>query len=234
MFVDELKDIDKIINQRQFELKGEWVVVSNLKAKPVNQIAGRGGIVTFRRNLRSAIRGLWTGALRRTQALKVFRQAIENAIEKAWAEGAAECGIQADELTVEELTARDEFIFTQNELAVNFIDVIQAQSKANGGQLQPLLQRGEMWVNQYVSASQQAESMACANEKRVWRLGRTEHCRTCLALNGQVRRLSFWQNNVMPRSAPNDKLICRGFNCQCTLEKTDKPITRGRLPRLAN
>jgi hypothetical protein len=206
--------------------------LNEVKAKPVDTIAGKGGIVTFRRNLRSAIRGLWTGAITKRQALSTFRSAIERAIERAWLEGAQECGIQADELTVEELTARDEFIFTQNDLAPNFIDDIADKSKANGGLLQPLLQRGEMWINQYSSASQQGEAMACANEKREWRVGRTEHCRTCLALNGQVRRMSFWTNNVMPRNAPNPKLKCGGFRCQCALRKTNKPISRGRIPRL--
>ncbi|MHA1942365.1 MAG: hypothetical protein ACW97P_11700, partial [Candidatus Hodarchaeales archaeon] len=129
--------------------------------------------------------------------------------------------------------ARDEFIFEQNELAPDFLRVVNEQSKKNGGKLQPLLQRLEMWINQYSSAKQQSEAMACADEKRVWRIGRTEHCRTCLALNGQVRRMSFWLNNVLPRNAPNEKLICKGFNCQCELLKTNKPLSRGRLPGLA-
>lgn len=208
--------------------------LSELKAKPVNKIAGRGGIVTFRHNIRASVRGLWTGALRKQQALSTFRRAIEQGIDKAWLEGAQECGIQENELTVEELTARDEFIFEQNELAPNFINDIAAKSKANGGKLQPLMQRAEMWINQYSSAKQQSEAMACKDEKREWRLGRTEHCRTCLALNKQVRRMSFWINNVLPRNGPNDKLICRGFNCQCELRKTNKSVTRGRLPRLAS
>lgn len=103
------------------------------KAPAINTIAGRGGIVTLRRNLRSAIRGLWTGALSRQQAITVFRRAMENGIEQAWVEGAAECGIQPDELTIEELTARDEFIFNQNDLADNFIDSVVEQSKLGGG-----------------------------------------------------------------------------------------------------
>jgi len=206
--------------------------LNDTKAKPISTIAGRGSIVSFRRNVRAAVRGLWTGAITKAQALRTFRSAIERAIDKAWIEGAAECGIQENEMTVEELTARDEFIFTQNDLVANFIDDIDAQSKANGGKLTPLLQRAEMWVNQYSSAKQQAEALACANEKRVWRVGATEHCRTCLALDGQVRRMSFWLNNVMPRSAPNPKLECHGFNCQCTLQKTNLAISRGRLPRL--
>jgi hypothetical protein len=199
----------------------------DLKAKPVNAIAGRGGIVSFRRNIRASVRGLWSGAISKRQALLTFRSAIEKAIDQAWIEGAAECGIQEEDLTVEELTARDEFIFEQNDLAPDFIDAIADNSKINGGQLTSLLQRAEMWINQYSSAKQQSEAMACKDEKREWRVGRTEHCRTCLALNGQVRRMSFWINNVMPRNAPNEKLECRGFRCQCVLRKTDKPISRG-------
>jgi hypothetical protein len=205
---------------------------ADIKAPKINTIAGRGGIASFRRNIRASVRGLWSGALTKRQALSAFRSAIERAVEKAWVEGAAECGIQENELTIEELTARDEFIFEQNDLAPNFIDDIAANPKANDGQLTPLLQRAELWINQYESAKQQSESLACANEKREWRIGRTEHCRTCLALNGQVRRMSFWANNVLPRNAPNPKLECRGFRCQCTLRKTDKPISRGRIPRL--
>jgi len=206
------------------------MVIADIKAKPVSKIAGSGGIISFRRNTRASVRGLWTGALTLQQAIRTFRLAIEKAIEKAWLEGAAECGIQEDELTVQELTARDEFIFEQNELVPDFLRVVKEKSKANGGRLQPLIQRNEMWVNQYSSAKQQSEALACADEKRIWRIGRTEHCRTCLALNGQVRRLSFWLNNVLPRNAPNERLICKGFNCQCALQKTNKPLSRGRLP----
>ncbi len=203
------------------------------KAKPVNTIAGKGGIVAFRKNLRASVRGLWSGALQKRQALATFRRAIEFGIERAWVEGAAECGIQEDELTTEELTIRDEFIFEQSGFATGFIDTIADQSKTNGGALQPLMQRTEMWVNQYVSAKQQSEALACADEKRIWVLGRVEkHCRTCPRLAGQVRRLSFWEANVLPRNAKNDKLECGGWKCQCTLRKTNKPLTRGRLPKI--
>lgn len=183
----------------------------DLKAKPIDKIAGSGGINTFRRNIRASVRGLWAGVLTSEQALGVFRSAVENSIEQAWREGAQECSIQPDEATVKELTARDEFIFNQSDLVPNFLGDVRALNKKNGGQLTPHLQRAEMWINQYSSAKQQSEALACANEKRIWRVGRTEHCLTCRVLNGQVRRLSFWKNNVMPRNAPNNKLICKGF-----------------------
>lgn len=201
------------------------------KAKPIDRIEGKSkGIVAFRRNTRAAIRGLWTGALNKNQAFDAFVVAIEQAIDLAWTEGAAECGIQPDEFTDAELEARDDFIFGQTGNLRPFINDIDDKRKSNGGQLTPLLARNEMWVNQYSSAKQQSETLACKDEKREWRVGRTEHCRQCLALNGVVKRLSFWNLHVIPRNAPNDKLDCRGFRCQCILRKTQKPITRGRLP----
>ncbi len=201
------------------------------KADPIKKISGKGkGIAAFRRNTRAAVRGLWTGALNKNQAFDAFTLAIEQAIDLAWTEGAAECGIQSDEFTEEEIKSRDDFIFGQTGQLRPFIDEIEKKSKKNKGELTPLLVRNEMWVNQYSSAKQQSEALACRNEKREWRVGRTEHCRTCLSLNGQVRRLSFWNNNVLPRNAPNDRLICGGWRCQCILRKTSKPISRGRLP----
>ena len=201
------------------------------KAKPIKRISGKGkGLAAFRRNTRAAVRGLWNGALNKNQAFDAFVVAIEQAIDLAWTEGAQECGIQEDELTEEETEARDDFIFTQTGQLRPFIDDIEKKSKKNKGELTPLLIRNEMWVSQYSSAKQQSEAMACKDEKREWRIGRTEHCRQCLGLNGIVKRLSFWRLHVMPRSAPNEKLDCRGYRCQCILRKTDKPITRGKLP----
>ncbi len=190
------------------------------------------GIDQYRKGLRSAVRGLWSGTLTIGQAENAFEAAIGRRITQAWNEGAAECDIKPDELSEAEILARDEFIENQIEFAPSFLEDVAANSKANKGKLKPLLTRTELWVNQYSSAKQRSEAMACGDEKRIWVLGRTEHCRSCLALNGQVRRLSFWESHVLPRNAPNDRLECKGFNCQCTLKSTKKPISKGRLPRL--
>ena len=190
------------------------------------------GIDQYRRGLRSAVRGLWSGAITLSQATAAFRSAIERRVTQAWNEGAAECDISPDELSQAEILARDEFIENQIEFISQFLEDVAANSKKNKGKLKPQLVRVELWVNQYSSAKQKSEAMACGDEKRIWVLGHTEHCRTCPALNGQVRRLSFWESHVLPRNAKNDKLLCLGFNCQCILKPTKKPISKGRLPRL--
>ncbi len=190
------------------------------------------GIDQYRKALRSAVRGLWSGVLTLSQASNAFEGAIERRITQAWNEGAAECDISPDELSEAELIARDDFIESQIEFMPQFLADVAANSKANSGKLRPQFSRTELWVNQYSSAKQQSEAMACGDEKREWRIGRVEkHCRTCLALNGQVRRMSFWQTHVVPRNAPNSRIECGGWRCDCNLIKTNKPINRGRLPR---
>jgi len=187
----------------------------------------------YRGSLRSVIRGLWSGILTRSQAKSAFESSIERWITIAWEQGATECGIGPDELTQDELIERDEFIGEQIDQSNDFINHIVENSKKNKGKLTPLFKRAELWVNQFNSASTLAESMACADEKRIWVLGRVEkHCRSCLKLAEKVKRLSFWQNHVLPRNAPNQQLECGGFRCDCDLRKTSKPISKGPLPRL--
>lgn len=52
-----------------------------------------------------------------------------------------------------------------------------------------------------------------------WVLGRTEkHCTTCLSLNGQRHRMSWYiRRGLLPKS---EKLECKGFNCDCALVRT--------------
>ena len=51
----------------------------------------------------------------------------------------------------------------------------------------------------------------------VWRVGATDHCVTCLGLDGVVLTREEWQTlaarGIYPRSS---KLACRGFHCQCS------------------
>lgn len=199
----------------------------------------------FRRGLRSAARGLWVGALSYDQAWDAMASAIRRRLSQAWAEGAARCGVAEDELTPEEQMERDRFIFTQMNYIDGFLQFVEQNAKEAGlrpeDRVKLLAKRGEltiygrleMWVNQYGSALSKGQAMACADMKAKWILGRTEkHCRTCSALNGKVKRMSFWLKSVLPQNAPNPKLECKGYYCDCRLEPTDEPLSKGPLPSL--
>jgi hypothetical protein len=191
------------------------------------------GIGEFQANLRANIRGLWNGELSAGQFFNGMFAAIERGFNQAWAAGAAECGIKPDEYSDEERSILQNLSNDQFPHILSLAEYVQANSKANGGQLAPLFARAALWVARYEEVRNQAKVVSCGNQKLMWTLGIAEHCSSCMKLAGQVRRASFWRaSGIWPRQAGSHLLECGGFRCQCSLVPTDAPMSRGRLPSL--
>lgn len=187
----------------------------------------------FRSSIRSAVRALWSGVWDYYQFFDDMLLVVDNGYTRAWYEGAQECGIQPAELTPEERTRLRQAIVGGQQHIDGFATEIEANSKEEGGKLTPLLVRADLWVNQYDSVRLQAQSIACGDRKYRWVLGANEqHCRSCSALDGKVKRMSFWRDYALPRNAPNPRLECGGWRCRCDLVATDEHMTRGRMPNL--
>lgn len=191
-------------------------------------------ISTYRRNIRAAIRGLWSGAISGDQFSEALRADIDRNLTKAWDEGAKECGVLPNEYTDAEHLALAEGILKEQSFIGQLRDAVEASSKENGGKLTPLFGRAELWVNRYPDFVNRAKAMACGDQKAVWVVNPAkESCKSCLKLNGKVKRLSFWNSSgILPRVANADYLECHGFQCGCDLIITDAPISKGPLPRL--
>jgi len=184
----------------------------------------------LRSGIRSAVRGLWSGALSKGDFTSAMKSVINRQLQAAWADGARECGVQADELSEDEIKARDSFISEHDGFISEFGDAIREQDKISGGKLQPLFGRAELWTSRYADARNQAKMLACESDKLLWTVGSTEHCRDCLNYNGRVYRASMWAKyEIHPKSS---RLACHGFRCQCQFSKTDKRLTRGVPPRM--
>lgn len=187
-------------------------------------------ISDYRLNVRALVRGLWRGEFSYFVFVDDMTSAITRNLRGAWAEGAAACGIREDELTSEEIAARDRLINEQFSYLLGFADAIEANSRASGGLLGPQLQRAELWINRYDEAKNRAKTMACGDQKLKWVVGPTEHCEDCARLNGRVYRASVWDRyGLRPQSRD---LACGGWRCQCSLVPTSEPATRGRPPSL--
>ena len=108
-----------------------------------------------------------------------------------------------------------------------FEDIVNARVDRTGSD--PLLARAELWANKwndvYNKASMTIE--VTYGGKLKWVLGATEeHCTTCSALNGIVAWARDWREvGLHPQNAPNDKLECGGWRCDCSLEHTDEKRT---------
>lgn len=197
----------------------------------VNQlIKEEKSLSSFRTSVRGNVRALWNGTFGRFDFIDGMRATIELGFRQAWAEGAAQCGISLDELSNEEREKLESMTNSQFLWLSGFADDVIEKNKASGNLLQPLFNRANMWVNRYNEVRNQARVMACGNKKLVWRLGPTEeHCSTCSKMNGKVKRAIQWAASPIKPQSPS--LECRGFNCRCTLEPTDEPLSKGPLPK---
>lgn len=184
----------------------------------------------FRAAIRSAVRGLWRGFLDIPDFLNMMYDAQRTYLTRAWHEGAAQCGVQPDELSNEEQLALQNLIFNERTYLGGFATDIVENSRENGGKLTPHLQRAEMWANKYREAKAQGTLMACADSKYEWFLGSTsEHCQDCLGYAGRVHRASVWA--AVGAEPQSRALACHGYHCACELKPTDKPALPGRPPR---
>lgn len=187
----------------------------------------------YARSVRGYVRGLWSGSMSFFEYVDTMVALIERGLRNAWYDGAAECGIKPDELSPEELYELHNAVNTEIQYIMDYANTIFAGSKANRGKLRALMPRSEMWVLRYTDIRNRARVLACGDQKLLWEYGDTQHCNSCLALNGKVKRASFWrQAGVTPQHPPNPYLECRGYRCRCTLTVTTLPISPGPLPML--
>ena len=189
-------------------------------------------ISEYRLAIRANVRRLWLGEETIFAFYDGMNAAITRHLTRAWAEGAAVCGIAENELTADERKAREDFINGQFTFLPGFADAIEANSKAAGGKLGPLFDRADRWVSQYDKAKSNAKAMACGDRKAKFILGPTEkHCRTCSGLNGRVYRYSVWvANGAVPPKNANFECGAASY-CDCRLEDTNDSITPGPFPR---
>jgi hypothetical protein len=107
-------------------------------------------------------------------------------------------------------------------------DIQAAREKEDEALLLAIIARALLWANQYQNAYNEAVlAIGIHSDKRVrWQYGDTEHCPTCLDLNGIVATAAEWnQIGVRPQSPPNEDIECGGWRCQCAFVVTSEPRT---------
>lgn len=191
-------------------------------------------ILTYRDTLAFYVRALWEGSYGYFDFLVAYQNAIRNGFTEAWNAGAALCGMTPDDRTEAEQTRLNLEIYTEYTYVTKFAQDIIAVSKANGGSLESLYPRVNMWANAYGRVLTIAQTMACADKKGRWIRGYTEEgCFDCKGYDTRVYRMSVWNKFLTPYDAlPKGRgLFCKGFNCQCVIDPTDAPVTKGFPPR---
>ena len=179
--------------------------------QPTTQASG--GEAFYRNSIRSAVRGLWSGATDFDQFFDRMLTVIRLGQTAAFTEGSKKCGIAPSEWSPEEKAEIAKAIAYENQWIAGFAEAIEKGSKAEGGKLAPLFSRAEIWIGRYIGLRDKAKVMTCADKKLVWTLGATEvHCGSCLKLSDKVKRASYWNRvGILPRVHGAPYLECQGF-----------------------
>jgi hypothetical protein len=219
------------IGQLQAELEEMDEKEVGVSAGPFEVKAG--GTDNYRRMIRSAVRGLWSGTLSFDDFWSAMSSAINIGLTGAWHAGARECGIRPDELSQQERAMLAQRITYEHNWITGYANAIESNSRAAKGKLAPLYSRAEIWIGRWDGVRSEARAMACADKKLKWVLGEADHCSSCLKLSGKIKRGSFWaERNIYPRIHDASYLECGGWKCQCSLVQTDEPLSKGPLPNL--
>jgi hypothetical protein len=183
----------------------------------------------YRLNIRASVRALWSGTWDYFEFIDQMSLAIERGFTQAWYEGAKIYGINPSELSEEEHAALTSEVNKETGYIYGLGQAINANTKALGGKLAPLISRAELWVSGYNRVRVLGSSYAAKDQKAIWRRGMTrESCVDCKRYNGRIHRMSVWRKyGAIPHAY---ELACRGYNCQCFYEITNLPATPGRPP----
>lgn len=197
-------------------------------------LAEQGRIETnYRMDIRSTVRGLWTGVFDVDQAFQLGDLAIRTRLTQAWNAGLASVGVLPSEQSPAQRIELQGIINNETSRLFDFLLAVEAGSKANGGKLGPQMDRADLWISRVVDVENRARVTAESDPKLKWIIDKAkENCPTCLKLNGKVKRASTWRRTVLPKNPPNAALDCQGWACGCAILPTTDPLSRGPLPKV--
>lgn len=187
-------------------------------------------VAYYQRVLSRDVRDLYNGEMEMGAFVDDMLRLIEEQFRRAWNEGMRDNDLDpAKDMTDEWEAILQDAMSSELDFVEPFADAIR-EAAAAGNPIQPLLDRVTMWTNRYNEMVSLARITTRPDDRYKWVYGDTEHCTTCLTLNGIVATGKEWAE--CPYQPQGENLECRGFHCQCKLEYTEEPLTEGGIPSL--
>lgn len=188
--------------------------------KSLKQVAGN--YATSRSDLWAAVYDAVWGFLSSNSHVGTFSRPMSTALVKAYIE-TSEIAYQdgGGELPLDEDTqsyAKSE-IDSQLAYVDNLFSTLKALRKEGGyDPITEAFSAAGRWSNALDGFYSSIKLMASGNKMLTWNLGSTErHCETCLSLDGQRHRASWYvSRNYIPRK-PGSSTDCGGYHCDCKL-----------------
>jgi len=189
-------------------------------------------VAYFQRALNRAVLDFYRDDITAFDFVDTMIRLIEDQFRRAWNEGARAVGYDPEDMTFDDQFTLLSRIEREKEYILDFAGAIE-NARLNEQPVGPLQARVPMWANRYNEVVSYSQTYFGKLERFEWVLGPTEHCDSCLTLAGTVATGQQWVDaratGIYPQS---NQLQCGGYNCQCELRKTDKPLTSGNIPSI--
>jgi len=177
-------------------------------------------------SIRDLTKKMYDGAISYSEFVSAMENLIISELRKAWYKGMEENGLTEDDMTNEWAAILREIIMSEQDHVPDFALAIE-QAKRKDEPLDPLMSRADLWGNRYPDiVNRAAVATAAGKDRYEWQYGDTDHCDTCLSLNGIVAYATEWAASAYhPQQPPNEMLTCKGWKCRCRLVPTTKRRT---------
>jgi hypothetical protein len=185
----------------------------------------------YQRVLWGDTRALYNGEMEREAFVDDMIRLIDEQLRRAWNEGMRDNDLDPAKDMIEKWEARlQEIQLSELDHVEGFADAI-LQAQKDGAPIEPFRGRVDMWVGRYDDVRSESRITTAPKDRFEWIYGDTDHCTTCMELNGVIATGEDWdKSGYHPQGPPNGKLECGGWRCQCRLEYTEKPATEGGIP----
>jgi len=159
----------------------------------------------------------------KNQFLQAMTEAFNGAFDTGWVDGGQE--LPLDEKVATWLISRME----QERGYINdlFQQIKELRNDKEFDYFTWATNKAGRYTSTVLSVYNAAALMAKKNQILTWHLGNTEkHCDTCLALNGNSHRASWYiDHDYIPRK-PGAAMDCGGYHCDCKLkDKSGDEVT---------
>lgn len=190
-------------------------------------------------SLKKNVRQLYNGEMSEAEFVDLLLVLVDEQLTRAWNEGMRENGLDPKEDMIDEWaevlqdTKLSELDYV-DDFAAEIVQGASSDKEKNTDSLPGFIARADLWANRYTDTVNLAILTTAGGKDRLeWVYGDTEHCSTCLNLNGIVAFASEWElADVHPQGPPNEALDCGGWKCQCSLRPTDKRRSRNAWDKI--
>lgn len=173
----------------------------------------------YRDELTNIVYDVFNGRSDATDMRRAHKALLKSHAEPVYIEGMNEGGLKEEDFDEDDLAQIEEDV---GDWLGKQIDEVNGFAKDTAAAAKDkdlrhaILDRLEMWVDSLRTLGDMGKAYALKSEKGEWRYGDTEHCDTCLKLNGKVHRVSwFLDRGYIPGENGSETLDCKGFKCQC-------------------